>query len=358
MDSKDERMHRAFQRIRTGITFFAITILSAIAGYTWLGWSLLDASYMVVITVFGVGYGEVQPLRTPVERIFTMGVIVAGTSSVVYIVGGFVQMVTEGELNRALDTQRRSRTISNLNNHVIICGYGRIGQVLAQQLDLANQAFIILDNNPERLAAAETRGYLVLGGSATDEVFLLAAGIERAGVLATVLPDDATNVFITLTARELNPKLVILARGEFPSTEKKLRLAGADHVVLPSNVSGHRMANLITHPTALDILSQKDERNALNEMLDQINLQIDELVIRGNSPLLGKTIGELEIRGKGAFIVVALRRQDGETITHPNPSLVLNQGDALVLLGHQGDIPKFASRYELKPELRYRGGRV
>ena len=122
-------MHRAFQRIRTGITFFAITILSAIAGYTWLGWSLLDASYMVVITVFGVGYGEVQPLRTPVERIFTMGVIVAGTSSVVYIVGGFVQMVTEGELNRALDTQRRSRTISNLNNHVIICGYGRIGEV-------------------------------------------------------------------------------------------------------------------------------------------------------------------------------------------------------------------------------------
>ncbi|MGF1602006.1 MAG: potassium channel family protein [Thermosynechococcaceae cyanobacterium] len=351
-------MHRAFQRIQTGIALFALTIIVSVIGYIALGWSFSDAVYMVVITIFGVGYGEVEPLDTSAERIFTIFVIVAGTSSVVYIVGGFVQMVTEGELNRALDTQRKSRIIAKLNHHVIICGYGRIGRVLAQQLDEAKQAFIILDNNPERVTMAESRGYLVHTGSATDEVFLQEVGIERAKFLATVLPDDATNVFITLTAHELNPNLVILARGESVSTEKKLRLAGADHVVLPSSVSGHRIANLITQPTAQDILAQNNERHALNELLTQIDLQMEELEVKKNSRLLGRTIGEVEIRSKGAFIVVALRQQDGETINHPSTSLSLNVGDVLILLGHQGAIEKFAQRYQYQSELSYQGGPV
>ncbi|MBX2862958.1 MAG: NAD-binding protein [Leptolyngbyaceae cyanobacterium MAG.088] len=349
-------MNRAFQRIWTGIALFALTVIVAVVGYILLGWPILDAFYMVVITIFGVGYGEVQPLETPAERLFTIFVIVAGTSSVVYIVGGFVQMVTEGELNRAFDTQRKSRTIAKLNDHVIICGFGRIGRVLAQQLNEAKQAFIVLDNNPERVAMAEARGYLVHTGSATDEVFLQEVGIERARFLATVLPDDATNVFITLTAHELNPRLLILARGESVTTEKKLRLAGADHVVLPSSVSGHRMANLITQPTALDILDRNDERHALNELLTQINLQIDELEIKKNSRLLGRTIGEVEVRAKGAFIVVGLRQKDGKTVNRPSVSLSLNVGDTLILLGHQGDISKFANRYQYQSELSYQGG--
>lgn len=346
-------MHSAFRRIRTGVTLFAIAILASVIGYIALGWPVLDAVYMVVITIFGVGYGEVQPLEKPEERIFTIFVIVAGTSSVVYIVGGFVQMVTEGELNRAFDTQRKSRTIGKLDQHAILCGYGRIGQVLAQQLDQAQHAFVILDNNSERVSAAESKGYLVYSGSATDEASLEAVGIGRAQVLATVLPDDATNVFITLTARGLNPNLLILARGESTETEKKLRLAGADHVVLPSSVSGHRIANLITQPSAVDVLSQTTERNALNELLTQINLKIDELVIQENSFLLGKTIGEVEVRGKGRFVVIALRRRDGTTINHPEYGLVLVLEDVLILLGHQGDISKFANRYELKLEQPY-----
>lgn len=346
-------MHRAFQRIWTGVTLFAIATLISVIGYVALGWPVLDAIYMVVITIFGVGYGEVRPLETPAERYFTIFVIVAGTSSVVYIVGGFVQMITEGELNHAFDTQRKSRIIAKLNQHAIICGYGRIGQVLAKQLDQAQQAFVIIDNNPERATAAEAKGYLVQTGSATDEVTLEAAGINRAKVLATVLPDDATNVFIALTARGLNPKLLILARGESAGTEKKLRLAGADHVVLPSSVSGHRIANLITQPTAVDVLSQTTERHALNEMLTQLNLKIDELMIQENCFLLGKTIGEVEVRGKGRFVVIALRRRDGTTINHPEYGLVLVLGDVLIVLGHQGDLPKFASRYELKSELPY-----
>ena len=136
-------MQGSFQRILTGTVFFTITIIIAVMGYTLFGWSLLEAVYMVVITIFGVGYGEVQPLETPSQKIFTILVIIAGTSSAVYIVGGFVQMVTEGEINRAFDAHRRDKTISNLNRHVIICGFGRIGQVLARQL-----AETIFDRSP------------------------------------------------------------------------------------------------------------------------------------------------------------------------------------------------------------------
>lgn len=340
-------MQKSFQRIITGASFFAITIIIAIIGYMFFGWTLLESTYMVIITIFGVGYGEVKPLDTPAEKIFTIGVIIAGTSSAIYGVGGFISMVTEGEINRAFNAQRQRKTIANLENHVIICGFGHIGQVLAKQLDKVEQSFVIIDNDNESIELAKKNEYLVQLGDATDENVLINVGIDRAKVLVTVLPHDATNVFITLTARELNSELLILARGELPSTEKKLKLAGANHVVLPAAVSGSRIANLITCPSTFDFFQQKEEQNYLNDLLMQIEVQIDELNISDISPLIGKTVRELEIRGKGAFIVVALRRYDGELITHPNPSLLLNRGDVLIVLGHQQDLPQFARYYRL-----------
>jgi voltage-gated potassium channel len=346
-------MQGSFQRILTGASFFVMTFVVAIIGYTLFGWSLLESIYMVVITIFGVGYGEVKPLETPEQKIFTIFVIVAGTSSAIYGVGGFIQMLTEGEINRAFDAQRKKNSIASLENHVIICGFGHIAQVVAKQLAEADQAFVIIDQDQERMAIAESQGYLMKEGDATDENILQAVGIARAQVLATVLPDDATNVFITLTARELNPNLLILARGELPSTEKKLHLAGANHVILPATVSGIRMANLITRPTSTDFLEQKDKQNSLNDLLAQIEVQIDELILSRQSPLVGKTIRELEIRGKGAFIVVALRRSHGQLLTHPPSSLLLNCDDTLIVLGHQEELPKFARYYALNYALNY-----
>ena len=164
----------------------------------------------------------------------------------------------------------------------------------------------------------------------------------------------ATNVFITLTARELNPDITILARGELSSTEKKLRLAGANHVILPATVSGIQMANLVTRPTSTNFLQQKDRQNSLNDLLAQIEVQIDELTISADSSLLGRTIRELEIRGKGAFIIVALRREDGQLLTHPSSSLVLNCQDTLIVIGHQAQLPKFARYYQLNHSLHQR----
>lgn len=350
-------MHQSLRRIVVGASFFLVTLVVAVAGYTLAGWTVLEAIYMVVITIFGVGYGEVRPIESPTLRVFTIFVIIAGTSSAVYIVGGFVQMVTEGEINRALGARRKMKDISELREHVIICGYGRIGQILARRMAESSVQFLIIDSSSDRLEKAESLGCLTLHGNATDELILQTAGIERAKFLATALPDDASNVFITLTARGLNPNLIILARGEYPTTEKKLRLAGADHVVLPATIGALRMAHMITHPAALDFLDQNDGGSNLNELLAKLDVQIDELAIPPESHLIGGTIGDVEVRGKGTFIVVALRCADGSTIIHPAPHTPLSVGDTLILMGHRGDIPKFAQHYTLRRQMRYRGSR-
>jgi voltage-gated potassium channel len=350
-------VNRSLRRVITGAVFFLTTCVIAVAGYMLAGWSLLDAIYMVVITIFGVGYGEVRPITSPALRVFTILVIIAGTSSAVYIVGGFVQMVAEGEIHQAFNSRRMTRGIDSLQQHVVICGFGRMGRMLARKLADAKQPFVIIDNNSDRIIKAQELEYFTVNGSAADESILEIAGIQRARVLATVLPDDATNVFITLTARELNPKLTILARGEYPSTERKLKLAGADHVILPAAIGAERMAHLVTHPAALDFLSQADGQSTLNELLAQLEIQMDELAISQDSSLVGKTIADIEILGNRTFIVIALQRADGTTYTHPSHETILIDGDTVIVMGHQGDMPQLVRRYALKRQMRYRGAK-
>lgn len=246
-----------------------------------------------------------------------------------------------------------TKEIKNLKRHIIICGYGRIGQILARQMVEASQPFVIIDNNLERIETAEAMGYLVRLGNATEEGILESAGIEHAKVLATVLPDDSANVFITLTARGLNPNLIIMARGEYPSTEKKLRQAGADHVVLPAEIGALRMSHIITHPGALSFLDQTVDGSSLNELLSEIDVQVDELAVPFGSPLVGSSIGNVQVRGKGTFIVVALRKASGETIINPDHEAPLDEGDTVIVMGHKGDIPKFAHHYALKRQMRW-----
>ncbi|MEM9485439.1 MAG: NAD-binding protein [Cyanobacteria bacterium P01_F01_bin.116] len=351
-------MEKSLQRIFIGVGFFITTVMVAVIGYVAAGWALMDAIYMVVITIFGVGYGEVKPLESNSLKVFTILVIIAGVLSVTYIISGVVQSVTAGEIRQALSLKRMSETIANLKDHVIICGYGRIGQLLCQQLKQDGLPFIVVDADPQRVSLGQDNGYLMHLGNATDEASLEAVGIHRARALATVLPDDAANVFITLTARELNNKITILARGELPSTEKKLRLAGADHVVLPATISAGRMANLLINPAAEDFLAQGDGRNALNQLLDEIDIQLRELPIEPQSSLVGATIRDIETQGHGTFIIVALRRQSGEILIHPSQNTYLSSGDALIIMGHQGDLPSLIKRQLVKPELRYRGARV
>lgn len=349
-------MRQSLKKILIGIACFFLILAIAVIGYLLAGWSLLDSIYMVVITVFGVGYGEIGPMSPPL-RVFTIFVIVAGYTSVVYIVGGFLQMIAEGELNKAMGARQMTREIANLRDHVIVCGFGRIGQILARKLTEAHTPFVILDNDIERIEAAKARGYLVRLGNAADEAILESVGIDQASVLATVLPNDAMNVFITLTARNLNPHLIIMARGEYPSTEKKLRQAGADHVVLPAEIGALRMSHIITHPAALNFLEESADRKTINELLAQIDLQLEELVVPPGSSLVGASIGTLEVRGQGMFLIVALQRADGTMVVHPDHHVFLHAGDTVIVMGHKGDLPQFASEYALKRQMQYRGAR-
>lgn len=237
----EQGSHRTLRR---GVTFFFGTFAVATSGYVLAGWSWIDAVYMVTITIFGVGYGEVHPIDAPEMKIFTMILIFAGCTSLIYVVSGLVQMVTEGELEKMLGNRQRSKELDSLHDHTIICGYGRVGQMLAAELESQNQRIVILDCDESRVEKALEDGYLAMEGNAVDDETLHDVGLFRARTLATVLPDDATNVFITLTARDLSEKIRIIARAEHPSTERKLLRGGASYVVMPAAIGAIRIAQL------------------------------------------------------------------------------------------------------------------
>jgi len=311
--------------------------LVCVAGYVVFGWSVIDSVYMVVITFFGVGFGEVRPIDTVAKKIFTMLVIVGGTSSVVFVIGEVIRFVTEGEIMKAIGELKKSRKVDGISDHAIICGYGRIGQTLARALAAENFPFVVVDIDDTRLALAEADGFLFVKGSATEEETLLRAHVERAKVLATVLPQDTLNVFITLTARNLNRTMRIIARGEQPATEKKLLQAGADEVVVPAAIGGARIAHSITRPAAMKFIG--DQRGAVGEELKRLGVEIDELRLHRHTHLLGKTVGELQNMSEGNMLVLALERADGSVLRSGFLEEPLREGDAVIIVGRTQSLP-------------------
>lgn len=342
------------RRITIGAVIFLLTCAAAVTAYVSAGWPLLDAVYMVVITVFGVGYGETHPLDESWLRVFTMGLIIAGCSSAIYVVGGFVQMLAEGEINRALGNRRMSKGIEGLSGHTILCGFGRIGQVLAGELASLGQRFVVLDADPARVQQAQEAGYLAILGSASEEQTLETAGIAKARVLATVLPSDTANVFVALTARELNPSIQIIARAEAASTEKKLLRSGANRVVLPAVIGATKIAHIIARPSTEDLLVEATVNRALTEELQQIGLEMTEVIVAQGSYLEGRAVGEIEAEA-GGFVIVAVKTSDGKLLRATDQSIRLNSGDALVILGHQDVLPELTRRAKPAPTTAYRG---
>jgi len=232
--------------LRRGASVLAATFVLATCGYVLAGWTWVEAIYMVTITIFGVGYGEVHPLESSTLKLFTIGVIVTGCSSVIYVLGGLVQMIAEGEVQRLLGGRQREKSMNELHDHTIICGFGRVGKMLAAELTAEGQSLVIVDVDASRAERARELGYLAVAGDATDDHTLHRLGLLRARTLATVLPNDAMNVFITLTARDLSESVTIIARAECPTTERKLLRGGATHVVMPAAISAIRISQLVT----------------------------------------------------------------------------------------------------------------
>jgi voltage-gated potassium channel len=346
-------------RVMRGAGCFAATFALGVVGYRAAGWSAIDAVYMVIISIFGVGYGEVRPVETPELRVFTMSLIVAGYGAAIYAVGGFVQLVTEGEINRALGERRMTRDIDKLANHTILCGYGRVGRILAAELAQADSALVVVDRDRDKIVAAEADGHLVVHGDASTEAVLAAAGIDKAGYQAAVLPSDAANVFVTLTATDRNRSLMVIARAEDPASESKLRRSGADHVILPAAIGAQRIGNLITRPTVEAFLAARAElRSDVAEEFARIGLKIEELTLAPGGPLSGKTVGAIEIGGNHGFLIVGLRRADGTVTVDPDDDEVLRDGDTVIVVGHTNDLPELRRRYELRQEVFYRGARM
>ncbi len=332
----------------------AFTVIVGVAGYLLAGWSLIDSVFMVVITIFGVGYGEVRE-ESPELRMFTMFVILSGCTSLVYLIGGFVQSLTEGEIQRLIGKRRMKAEIEKLENHIIICGLGRIGRMLVEELSRAGRDFVVIESNTERLEDVDSPGLLACEGDATDEAILHRAGITRASILATVLPNDAANVFITLSARNLNPKIEIIARGEMPSTEPKLLQAGANRVVLPAHIGAERIAHQILHPSAENLLADNSALRDLDTQLGGVGIQIAEMDIPEDSPLIGTNLSEVETQSKAQFLVVAIHRRDGERLLHPSPETRLEPEDRLIFLCHADDVPDFTKNQQMRKKRQYRG---
>lgn len=344
------------RKIITGIVLFTLICVVAVGGYMSAGWRMDDAVYMVIITIFGVGYGEVRPIESPGLRALTITVIIAGYGAVIYTVGGFMQMLIDGELNKALGARRMTKDIERLTGHTIICGVGRLGTILARELSEAGKPFVLIDTNQDRLREASDRGYLYILGDASEEEILEQAGIARASVVAAVLSQDATNVFVTITAREMNPGVMIIARGENPKTEKKLISSGANQVVLPTAIGAQRVAQLITRPTAENMLQQIQQQSSMINDLGQMGLQFDELEVQKSSVLDGKAISEIEIRSNHGFLIVGIRHEDGTNQLNPSPATTLKPGDVVIVLGHLDDIPELAGRFTAKSnKMTYRG---
>ena len=305
-------------------------------GYTVAGWSVLDAFYMVVITIFSVGYGEVQPINTPWLHALTVTLIVLGCTGMIFMTGALVQFLTASELQRFLGIKRMKNEIEQLKNHVIVCGFGRIGNMLARELKDGKTSFLIVERAEARIAEARALGYLCIKGEATDEDVLREAGVTRARVLATVLPDDAANVFITLSARSLNKSLHIIARGEVPTTEGKLMQAGADEVVLPTHIGAERIAELILFPKTAALLRNDGQMRELTRSLHSLGLDLEVLPAADGSKFVNSSVEQIERQAGGAFLIIALNRKDGSTITRPAPTTLVQAGDGVVLIARSG----------------------
>ncbi|MGO9600773.1 MAG: potassium channel family protein [Isosphaeraceae bacterium] len=326
------------QRIVLGFAALGVVSVYGVTGYMIMGWTFMDAFYQVFITISAVGLTEVHPISTTPLRLHTMLVIALGLFSVAFTLGGFISLLTEGEFQKYLGQQRMMRQIETLQGHTVVAGFGRVGALVCEGLASSDIPFVIIDLGHDNAALMESRGYLHLIGDATEEAVLREAGIERASVLVTAMPNDAANVFITLTARELAPKLMIIARAEQPSTGKKLRQAGANHVITPAAIGARRIVSLLTNPTAVEFVELVTQRSSLA-------IQMDDVPIKSDSPLAGKTLRDADIGRRTGVIVIAVKRSDGRVEFPPSGDQPFGDGDSIVLIGRRTNLDQFREKF-------------
>src|SRR5262245_12016455 len=320
---------RRFSRNLPGLQIAILGVLVAIVVGTVVfylveGWSLLDSLYVTAQTVTTVGYGDITP-RTTWGRAFATLFMMVGVGVVLYALTSTVQSIVQSELVATFGQRRLTRKMSKLQNHFIICGAGRVGGHLIHSLQGNNDLFIVIEKDPQKVAELMDMHIPVLVRDATLEETLQEAGVDHARGLAACLPDDADNVYVVLTARDLNPNLHIVARAAEEQAEAKLIRAGANRVVAPTIIGGHRMAVALTKPAVGDFL---DSITA-----NKLDLGFEQLEIEPASTLVGRKLSESNIRSELDIVVVSIRRSDGEVIFNPSGEAIIQSGDMLIASG-------------------------
>lgn len=316
----------------------SLLLLMAILAFGTFGYSLFEgmtpfeAFYMTLITISTVGFGEIKPL-TEVGRFITVVVIITGISTGTYTIGMVARIFIEGELSKFFGRRRLEKQISELKDHFIICGYGRIGRIICRELQADDIPFVVIDEDPAAAEKIAEEGHLFLQRDATLEETLMAAGIESARGIVTAVSSDANNVYITLTARGLRPDIFVLARSSDVKNEAKLKRAGATRVVSPYMIGGRRMAQVLKRPTVVDFIDIATMESALG-------LMMEEARVGARSGLIGKNLIESHLRQDYGVIIVAIKKLTGEMIFNPLPTETLESGDVIVVLGKKEDLKR------------------
>ncbi len=314
------------------LSLFVGIILCGSFGYMFLEHlSFWDSMYLTIITIATVGYGDLVPVSAG-GKVFTIFLLFAGAGLVMYTLSKITEAMVEGSLRKMLERRKMDKKIARLHDHFIICGFGRIGQVISEILADADRPFVVIERDPEVLREIDQLGYTLVEGEAEEDEILHVAGIARASGLIAVVSTDADNLFITLTARGLNPSLFILARSSgSKGTRTKLLRAGASKVISPYYIGARRMAQLLLRPTVTDFID-------LAMYAGELGLKLEEIPVSEKAVFADKNLMESGIRKRHDIIVVAIKRSAGDMLFNPKPDTMILPGDIMIVLGEADHI--------------------
>ncbi len=323
------------RRVWLAVVTPGLLLATGTVGYRWIEgdpWTYFDGFYMTAITLTTIGYGETHPLSN-YGRVFTVVLAYSGIFTLAYFASELVRSVVTGELRQVIGRQWVDDQLATLSGHLIVCGYGRMGRIVCAELERQKRRFVFVEKAPDALKDAPYHYGLSLVGDATADELLRKAGVERARALISVVGSDSDNLYITLSARLLNPKLLIVARAEEEDAESKLRKVGANKVISPYLAGAHRAVQAALRPTVLHFM----EMAARPELLD---LQIEEIRVAPGSPLAGRALHQAQIRESLDVVVVGVMRPGGELLYNPKPELVLEPETVLIALGQRRQLDR------------------
>jgi voltage-gated potassium channel len=309
----------------------ALVLIVGTVGYKLIeGWTWLEGFYMTVITVTTIGFKEVHDLSI-YGQLFTILIIFTGFGMVAYAAVTGASMLIEGELNKALTRRRSMKAIKKIKDHFIICGFGRMGSFICEELHMRGIPFVVVENRPEIQDKIVQEGFLLSPGDATEEETLLNAGIKDAKGLVSVLDSDASNVYVVLTAKELNQDLDVIARAGEESAHKKLARAGASRVISPYKIGGMRMVMGILKPEVMNFFEVAMDHR-------QFDIELEEIRVSDGSYYDGKKLIETDIRRELNLIIIAIKKKDGQMVFNPGPATIINGQDTLIAMGKRNDL--------------------